>query len=125
MKQHLKIDYVEFPAARLEDTRDFFSRAFGWTFEDYGPDYCAFSDQGLDGGFYRSELYSSTRNGAALIVFYSTDLEATLAQVEDAGGRIEKPIFEFPGGRRFHFSEPCGNEFAVWSDIGLADDAGS
>ena len=116
MHEHEKINYVEFPAARLEATRTFFEQVFGWRFEDFGPDYCAFSGAGLDGGFYRSDLYSSTRNGAALVVFYSRDLNATLAKIEAAGGRIEKPIFEFPGGRRFHFSEPCGNEFAVWSD---------
>ena len=119
MNEHEKINYVEFPAARLERTKAFFEEVFGWEFEDFGPDYCAFAGQGLDGGFYRSELYSSTRNGAALIVFYSEDLEATQARIEAAGGRIEKPIFAFPGGRRFHFSEPCGNEFAVWSDLGL------
>jgi len=116
MKQHEKLNYVELPAHDLDATKRFFNDAFGWTFEDFGPDYCAFSDQGLDGGFYRSELYSSTLSGAALLVFFSDDLEATKARVEHAGGRIEKPIFEFPGGRRFHFSEPSGNEFAVWSD---------
>jgi len=116
MKAHEKLNYVEFPAGRLERTREFFGDAFGWSFEEYGPDYCAFADQGLDGGFYRSELYSTTQNGAALLVFYSEDLEATLASVEAAGGRIVKPIFDFPGGRRFHFCEPSGNEFAVWSD---------
>ena len=116
MPEHEKLDYVEFPAADLEATREFFSRAFGWTFEEYGPDYCAFAGEGLDGGFYRSPLRASTRNGSALLVFYSSDLETTLKKVEGAGGRIEKPIFEFPGGRRFHFSEPSGNEFAVWSE---------
>jgi hypothetical protein len=116
MKQHEKLNYVEFPASRPERTRAFFSQAFGWRFEEFGPDYCAFSGAGLDGGFYRSQLYSTTRNGAALLVFYSEDLEATLARVEAAGGRIEKPVFDFPGGRRFHFCEPSGNEFAVWSD---------
>lgn len=116
MSDHEKLDYVEFPAANMEATRAFFHQVFGWSFEEFGPDYCAFSNQGLDGGFYRSELYSSTRNGSALLVFYSTDLVATLAKVEAAGGRIEKPIFDFPGGRRFHFCEPSGNEFAVWSD---------
>ena len=116
MPEHEKLDYVEFPAADLEATREFFSRAFGWTFEEYGPDYCAFAGEGLDGGFYRSPLYASTRSGSALLVFYSHDLEATLERVEQAGGRIEKPIFAFPGGRRFHFREPSGNEFAVWSE---------
>ena len=116
MHDHEKLDYVEYPAVNLEATRNFFREVFGWTFEEFGPDYCAFAGQGLDGGFYRSDLYSSTRNGSALLVFYSSDLEATLAKIERAGGRIEKPIFAFPGGRRFHFSEPSGNEFAVWSD---------
>lgn len=116
MKQHEKLNYVEFPSRNPQATREFFSAAFGWTFEEFGPDYCAFAGQGLDGGFYRSELYSTTLNGAALLVFYSEDLEATLAKIEAAGGQIEKPVFDFPGGRRFHFSEPSGNEFAVWSD---------
>lgn len=115
MHAHEKLNYVEFPARDLAATRTFFSAVFAWRFEEFGPDYCAFSGQGLDGGFYRSELYSSTRNGSALLVFYSDDLQATLTKVEQAGGRIEKPIFNFPGGRRFHFSEPSGNEFAVWS----------
>ena len=117
MKQHEKLDYVEFPARDLAATKDFFHEVFGWEFEDYGSDYCAFAGQGLDGGFYRSELYASTRNGSALLVFYSEDLEAALARIEAAGGRIEKPIFAFPGGRRFHFCEPSDNEFAVWSDL--------
>jgi hypothetical protein len=117
MHQHEKLNYVEFPARDLAATRAFFSNAFGWEFEEFGPDYCAFAGQGLDGGFYRSELYSNTRNGAALLIFYSDDLESTLASVERAGGHIEKPIFEFPGGRRFHFCEPSGNEFAVWTSL--------
>ena len=116
MSEHEKLDYVEYPAANLEATRRFFNAVFGWTFEEFGPDYCAFARQGLDGGFYRSELYASTHSGSALLVFYSEDLEATQAKIEKAGGRIEKPVFEFPGGRRFHFCEPSGNEFAVWSD---------
>ena len=116
MNNNEKINYVEFPAKNLDKTKNFFQSAFGWSFTDYGPEYTAFSDEGLDGGFYRSDLYSSTRNGSALLVFYSSDLEATLAKIERAGGRIEKPVFAFPGGRRFHFSEPSGNEFAVWSD---------
>jgi len=116
MSEHEKLDYVEYPAINMEATQAFFSEVFGWNFEQFGPDYCAFAKQGLDGGFYRSELYSSTRDGSALLVFYSADLEATLAKIEPAGGRIEKPVFPFPGGRRFHFCEPSGNEFAVWSD---------
>ncbi len=114
MSTHEKIDYVEFPSRDLDATRAFFGSVFGWSFVDYGEDYTAFSNQGLDGGFFRADQEASTANGSALIVFYSDRLEATLAKVERAGGRIVKPIFSFPGGRRFHFTEPSGNEFAVW-----------
>jgi predicted enzyme related to lactoylglutathione lyase len=116
MNQHEKISYVEFPAQDLVSTKVFFSEALGWTFEDFGPEYTAFSGQGLDGGFFRSDMSSETKNGAALVVFYSNDLESTQAKVEAAGGIINQEIFSFPGGRRFHFIEPSGNEFAVWSD---------
>lgn len=116
MPAHEKINYVEFPARDLEATKRFFHAAFGWAFEDYGPDYIAFSGEGLDGGFFRSELTAQVAKGSALIVLYSQGLEATLAKVEAAGGKVVKPIFSFPGGRRFHFVEPSGNEFAVWSD---------
>lgn len=115
MLAHEKINYVEYPSKNLDATKAFFAAAFGWSFVDYGPDYSAFSGQGLDGGFFHSELASSTENGSALIVFYSDNLEETLAKVEMAGGNIVKPIFSFPGGQRFHFTEPSGNEFAVWS----------
>lgn len=117
MNEHEKINYVELPAKNLSATKDFFSTVFGWSFQDFGPEYSAFSNQGIDGGFFKSELSSSTDNGAALIVFYSNDLEATQEKVKKANGDIIKPIFTFPGGRRFHFLEPSGNEFAVWSDI--------
>lgn len=116
MPRHEKIDYVEYPSRDLEATKRFFGDAFGWTFEDYGPDYIAFSGQGLDGGFYRSGLAARTEAGSALVVLYSNDLEATLRKVEAAGGTIVKPVFSFPGGRRFHFTEPGGNELAVWSE---------
>ncbi len=116
MNQHEKLNYVEFAACDLPATKTFFSRVFGWIFTDYGPDYTAFSDQGLDGGFYKSELKSNVEQGAALLVFYSTDLEKTLEKVIAAGGNISQAIFDFPGGRRFHFIEPSGNEFAVWSE---------
>ena len=116
MNEHEKINYVEFPAKDIQKTKDFFSQAFGWSFQDFGPEYSAFSNQGIDGGFYKADLSSSANNGAALIVFYSQDLEATQTKIEKANGIIVKPIFTFPGGRRFHFTEPSGNEFAVWSD---------
>lgn len=116
MLKHEKINYVEFPSADLEACKTFFQQAFGWEFTDYGPDYTAFSNQGLDGGFYRAELKASSGQGSALIVFYSEDLEQTQQKIEKAGGSIVKPVFEFPGGKRFHFTDPNGNEFAVWSD---------
>lgn len=116
MNQHEKINYIEYPAKNIDATKRFFETAFGWAFVDYGPDYAAFSNQGLDGGFYRSDLVSDSAKGAALLVFYSQDLESTQRKVEQAGGVISKAIFAFPGGRRFHFTEPSGNEFAVWSE---------
>ena len=116
MLQHEKINYVEFPASDLEATKAFFENVFAWTFTDYGPTYTAFADQGLDGGFFQSEKSASTENGSALIVFYSETLEQTMEKAMGAGASIVKDIFSFPGGRRFHFTEPSGNEFAVWSD---------
>ena len=116
MNEHEKINYVEFPASNLQATKSFFETAFNWSFIDYGPEYSAFSNQGIDGGFFKSPLKSSSEQGAALVVLYSQDIEATQAKVETAGGVIVKPLFSFPGGRRFHFLEPSGNELAVWSD---------
>jgi len=116
MNEHEKINYVEFPSADLQKTKQFFIQAFGWEFEDFGPQYTAFTGQGIDGGFYEADLFSSTSNGAALIVFYSNNLEGTLDKVKTAGGVIVKDIFSFPGGRRFQFCEPSGNEFAVWPE---------
>ena len=117
VKEHEKINYVEFPSKDIVATKAFFNSVFGWEFVDYGPEYTAFSDEGLDGGFYKSNLVVSTQNGSALIVFYSNDLKSTESKVKTAGGSILKPVFNFPGGSRFHFGDPCGNEFAVWSDV--------
>jgi len=117
MADHEIINYVEFPSRDLEKTKAFFSTAFDWSFTDYGPEYTAFSNEGIDGGFFKSDLSASAETGSALIVFYSKDLEKTRSKIEAAGGAIIKPIFSFPGGRRFHFSDPNGNEYAVWSDI--------
>lgn len=116
MNEHEKVNYIELPAKNLPATKEFFTQAFKWTFQDFGPEYTAFSNQGIDGGFYKSDLSSTTNSGAALIVFYSEDLEATEDKVRKANGNIIRPIFSFPGGRRFHFTEPSGNEFAVWSE---------
>jgi len=108
-----RIDYIEFPATEMEATKKFYSELFGWTFEDYGPDYISFVDGRIAGGFYRSEEPPATR---PLTVIYSADLEGTEARVKTAGGKIVKEIFSFPGGRRFHFTDPNGNELSVWSD---------
>jgi predicted enzyme related to lactoylglutathione lyase len=117
MNKHEKINYIELPAKDIAATKAFFMQVFDWEFQDYGPEYSAFSDGVIDGGFFLSEARSSQADGAALVVFYSADLEATLQKVEAAGGVVVKPIFLFPGGRRFHFTEPSGNEFAVWSEL--------
>lgn len=106
MNQHEKINYVEFPAKDLEQTKLFFSNVFEWRFVDYGPEYCAFSNAGIDGGFFKSEQTVSTATGSALIVLYSSELEETQQKIEQAGGSVIKPIFSFPGGRRFHFADP-------------------
>ena len=118
MLEHEKINYLEFPAKDFDKTKAFFSTVFGWAFVDYGSEYVAFSNAGVDGGFYQSNKTATTDKGSALVVFYSDALEDTQAKIEAAGGVIVKKIFGFPGGRRFHFSDPSGNEFAVWSDVG-------
>jgi len=89
---------------------------FNWSFTDYGTEYIAFENEGLDGGFFKSDNVVSANSGSALIVFYSNALEETQSKIERHGGEIIQAIFDFPGGRRFHFSDPNGNEYAVWSD---------
>ncbi len=115
--RHNKINYIEFSAHDLDKTKSFFNTVFGWKFTDYGPDYIAYENRDIDCGIYRSELSSKTKNGGALVVFYSENLEETLEHIKKAGGNITREIFSFPGGRRFQFYEPSGNEIAVWSDI--------
>lgn len=111
-----KVDYIEFPARDFDAVQSFYEQAFNWSFTDYGPEYRAFTDGRIDGGFYKSDKQSTTENGAALIVFYAIDIEKTKATVITNGGTIVKDIFPFPGGRRFQFTDPNGNELAVWSD---------
>lgn len=113
---HHKLDYVEFAARDIPATKAFFTAVFDWQFVDYGPEYTAFEKEGLDGGFYYADLVSTPANGSALLVFYSAYIQATLDKVKAHGGEIVREIFEFPGGCRFHFKEPSGNEFAVWSE---------
>ena len=119
MNRHEKIDYVEFAATDLEATKTFFTNVFSWSFTDYGPEYCDSPDGGIMTGFFKADMSSTQKTGGALVTFYSNNLEVTQTQIEAAGGTIIKPIFDFPGGRRFQFTEPSGNEFAVWSDQGM------
>jgi predicted enzyme related to lactoylglutathione lyase len=109
-----KINYVEFVSTDIAKSKQFYSAAFGWSFEDYGPDYVAFqaSGAGIDGGFRKGEA----QTGSPLVVLYASDLTATEAAIVAAGGSITVPTFEFPGGRRFHFNDGAGNELAVWSE---------
>lgn len=116
MNEDGKINYIEFGSGDLQKTKAFFASVFDWQFTDYGSEYTAFSHAGIEGGFYQSEVQARSKQGSALIIFYSADLERTQAAVEQAGGEISRAVFPFPGGRRFHFIEPGGNELAVWSD---------
>ena len=109
-----KIDYVEFNVADIARAKAFYGGAFGWTFTDYGPDYCEFRDGRLSGGF--TTLAPVMAKGGPLVILFAADLEDVLARVEAAGGTIVKPIFPFPGGRRFQFADSDGYELAVWSD---------
>lgn len=116
MPQDKKIDYVELPARDFDAVQRFYESVFGWQFTDYGPQYRAFNDGRLDGGFFQSDLQTRTATGGALIIFYASNLEACRDEVVKAGGTIQADIFSFPGGRRFQFLDPHGNELAVWSD---------
>ena len=116
MSSALQIDYVEFPATDLNAVQAFYEVVFGWEFTDYGPDYRAFADGRLNGGFFASPAKSQTQTGGALVVLYAADLESVRNAVLHAGGQLSKDIFSFPGGRRFQFLDPHGNELAVWTD---------
>lgn len=107
------VDYVEFAAEDFGPVKAFYGEVFGWTFTDYGPDYVAFEDGRLAGGFAKG----APAPGTTLVVLFAKDLEANCAAVQAAGGRITREIFSFPGGRRFHFRDPAGNELAVWTDV--------
>ncbi len=114
-----RVDYVEFKVTDLEAAKAFYSGAFGWKFQDWGPDYASFEDGRLAGGFHVSD---EIIRGGPLVIIYAVDLEEVAAGVRNNGGTIVKEIFSFPGGRRFHFTDPSGNELAVWSDQGIGDE---
>jgi predicted enzyme related to lactoylglutathione lyase len=113
----MKIDYLEIPSKNMEITKEFFSSVFGWTFESYGPEYMVFGNAGINGGFYfHPDLTCTMATGSILPVFYSENITQTESDIIKAGGEVIKPLFAFPGGIRFHFSDPNGNEYAIWSD---------
>lgn len=110
-----QIDYVEFGVSDIARSKAFYGSTFGWTFTDYGPTYCEFNDGRLTGGF---TTLSAPSPGGPLVILYGDDLEALVGKVKAAGGTIVKPIFDFPGGQRFHFCDPDGYELAVWCKSG-------
>ena len=107
-----RIDYIELNVADVARAKRFYGAAFGWSFKDYGPDYCEFADGRLTGGFAKGEVLGP---GGPLVILYADDLADLQRRIEAAGGRIVKPPYDFPGGRRFHFADPDGYELAVWS----------
>ena len=114
MRAEARIDYVEIPVTELEKTREFLRSLHGWEFQDWGDDYSSFSDGRLEGGLRRAGQAAPA--SGVLLVFYSTNLERDVERVRELGATISQPIFAFPGGRRFHFVDPAGIEFAMWSD---------
>ena len=113
MSMENRIDYVEIPVTDLNKARDFFTALFGWTFQEWGDDYMSFNDGRIAGGFRRATEPAPATG--VLVVFFSADLERDLDRVQELGATISEPIFSFPGGRRFHFVDPTGTEFAIWS----------
>ncbi|HEX2885100.1 VOC family protein [Vineibacter terrae] len=114
-----RIDYVEFSVGDIDRSRRFYGKAFGWSFKDYGPGYCEFSDGRLTGGFALradGDPGGGIKGGGPLVILYASDLAEAQRRIEEAGGSIVKPAYSFPGGRRFHFSDPDGYELAVWSN---------
>ncbi len=109
------IDYVEIPVTNLKKARDFFSALFDWSFEEWGEEYMSFNDGRFDGGFRLSKSPAPT--SGLLLIFFSTNLERDFDRVQELGATISESIFPFPGGRRFHFVDPTGTEYAIWSAV--------
>jgi uncharacterized protein len=110
------IDYIEFSVSDIARARSFYGEAFSWSFKDYGPGYCEFNDRRLTGGFALANDSGQGRGSSPLVILYSKDLAATQQRIERAGGTIVKPVYSFPGGRRFHFADPDGHELSVWTE---------
>ena len=111
---HHAIDYIEIAVTDVAEAKRFYEAAIGWEFNDYGPGYAGIKGSGREVGGLRQEEH--VRAGGPLVVLFSRTLDDTRMKVEKAGGRISKEPFSFPGGRRFHFTDPSGNELAVWSE---------
>lgn len=110
--KHEQIQYIEFLSTDIKQAKNFYTKSFSWSFTDYGPEYSAFEGDYIDGGF----TLGKPVKGSILIVLFSENIETTKQKIIKAGGVIEKDIFNFPGGKRFHFIDPDGNELAVWSE---------
>ena len=114
MRPENRIDYVEIPVTDMNKARSFFEAMFGWEFQEWGDEYFSFNDGRFDGGM-RLATESAPSTGV-LLVFFSKDLERDVRRVKELGGTISQEIFSFPGGRRFHFIDPVGTEFAIWGE---------
>ena len=118
-EHNFQMDYIEFPATDIAATKTFYHQVFGWEFKDWGPGYTSFHDGRLAGGFNGESQPAdadSTKTRGVLVVLYAASLDDTYRNLKAAGGKIVREIFEFPGGKRFHFADPNGNELAVWSE---------
>jgi predicted enzyme related to lactoylglutathione lyase len=113
---HHKINYIEFSATDLEQAKHFYAAVFGWTFQDWGSEYVSFQGAGIDGGFIKRETHDAPGKSAPLVILYSSDLAATEIAIRMEGGGVAVPTFDFPGGKRFHFSDGVGNVLGVWSE---------
>lgn len=113
MSKANRIDYVEFSTTDMDQTKSFYRSVFDWSFQDWGPEYAGFDDGKTRGGFQKVDQLKS---GGPLVVLYAEDLSEVADKVKAAGGKIVRDVFEFPGGRRFHFEDPTGNLLAVWSE---------
>lgn len=114
---HHKIHYIELPAISVAAMKAFYTEAFGWTFTDYGPTYAAFHGAGIEGGFDESQDYIAPNSPGAFVILYSNDLDASHAAVTKAGGDVCVEAYSFPGGKRFHFKDPSGNELGIWTEV--------
>lgn len=108
------INYIEFKAKDLNAIKAFYTTCFNWEFTDYGPNYTAFDNSGMQGGF---ELSTEPIKNGVLVVLIHKNLPKIKATILENGGTISQDIFSFPGGERFHFLDPSGNELAIWREV--------